>query len=657
MFNINVPKAKASSIHIESSGALKLYNTTMDATPYGTTGPLLLVRNGRLIEFGKDNQLTTVNCPVGSQMEILSFTEQFTTQINKEPCKIQLTTLEFSCSACPGNTYSLQRGRALGSQVEPGFQCLPCPFGANCSQNIVAKPNFWGFKETLRPPTLTFAMCPVGYCSPPQKTDFPEYNACYGNRSGELCGECNESYTETLYSTNCRPSDQCKDYWFWPVALLYVLLMALYFTFNPPIVPWIKRHTLWLKKREPANMDNNFDRGYLKIIFYFYQAANLLLVSNSTQHIIETKFIDIFVGLFNFQQTISSSGWICPFSGLTVVTRQLFSASHVFGTCLMICAFYILHWGVLTFRGQTAPSVGPYIGGILQTMLLGYTTLASISFNLLRCVPIGSEKRFFYDGNVVCFQWWQFTLIAFICTFFVPFILVLFWGSYMLNRRTLHVGLFLLACCFPLPALLYWSFVFLFSKSRNAATVDSTSNEMSRRSVERVLYDSFRRPEDGIKLSLCWESVMIGRRLILVVLKAFISDPLPRLLIMSLFCVLFLLHHALTQPFRDGIANIVETISLLSIVFFATANVFFASFLSLALPVDDRFRSWYYASQVVEIIIIFAVPAVFGLLLVAAVLSQVCRFILVVCRLLWNCFSWCGRKQDDEMRPICASTT
>ena len=104
---------KVSFIHSESSGALTLYNTTMDATPYGSTGPHLLKGNGRLIDLGNDN-LTTFNCPVGSQIEILNFTDQATTEVSDQSCKIEVTTLEFSCSACAGNFYSLQRGRALG---------------------------------------------------------------------------------------------------------------------------------------------------------------------------------------------------------------------------------------------------------------------------------------------------------------------------------------------------------------------------------------------------------------------------------------------------------------------------------------------------------------------------------------------------------------
>ena len=637
--------SQASFIHAESSGALKLYNTTLDATPYGGNSPLMQVRNGRLIDLGNNN-MTAFNCPVGSQMEIFNFTTQVTTYVNNVPCRFKLLTLEFRCSACAGNSYSLQRGRALGSQLVPGFQCLVCPFGANCSQNIIAQPNFWGFKEKVTP-ALTFTLCPLGYCRPPMETDFPEYNGCQGNRSGELCGKCIETYTETLYSTNCRPSRKCKDNWFWPVILVYVSLMAFYFTFKPPVVYWIERQILWFKEREPANLaENNFDRGYLKILFYFYQAANLLLISDSAQHVLQTKFIEPLIGLFNFQPKFSSTGFICPLPGLTAVTKQLFSASHVFATLFMIGAYYIFSWGVHKFRGQVTPLAGPYIGGVLQTVLLGYTTLASVSLNLLRCVSIGSQQRLFYDGNQKCFQWWRNPLIVFIVTSFVPFVFVLLWGSLKLYNRTVSVGSFLLACFFPLPSLLYWSYVYLFCGARNAATVaDTRSSQMSRISVEKVLYDSFKRPENGRSLSLSWESVMIGRRLILVVLRTFISDPMTRLLLMSLFCVFFLLHHALSQPFRDRIANIAETVSLMSLVVLALVNVFFASFFSLAVPLNDHFSSWSRACQVVEIILLVAVPSVFGLLVVAAVLSQLCRLTVMVCRRLYYlcrvCFSWC----------------
>ena len=514
--------------------ALKIFNTTMEATPYDSNGVLLLVTSVTDMDFGKDNS-TSLKCPTGSKMEVLSYSLGGSINIR--------SSWRFSCSACGGNSYSLQRGRTTGFYVVPGFQCLPCPFGANCSQNIIAKPDFWGFKERITPPTLKFTMCPVGYCSPPNKTDFPKYNGCQGNRSGKLCGHCSDVYSETIYSATCRPSNECNDYWFWPVALVYVSLMAFCLTFNPFITHWIMRQIKWFKTNDTADEERNSDRGFVKIIFYFYQAADLLLASNTSLRFVEGKLMDVLVGVFNFRQSFSSNGLICPFSGLTVVTKQLFSASYVFGTSLMICVFYYL------------------------------------------------------------------------------------------------------------PFLLYWLFLFLLCVKRNAAHVDSATRQMSKRSVEMTLFGCFKKPAEGNTLSLGWESVMIGRRLILILLKTFVNDPMPRLLIMSFLCVLFLLHHAISQPFQDVTANKVETISLLSLVLLGMVNVFFASFVSLAVPLTDHFKFWWRFCEVVETVILCAVPAIFSIFVIGAVLSLVIRF-------LFACFRWCYSKlkQSEDMRPLLSLT-
>ena len=196
----------------------------------------------------------------------------------------------------------------------------------------------------------------------------------------------------------------------------------------------------------------------------------------------------------------------------------------------------------------------------------------------------------------------------------------------------------------------------MLGKRSNPIVDDPSPHNGPRYYVEMVLYASFKRPDDGNILSLSWESVMIGRRLILIMLKAFVSDPLLRRLIMTLFGVLFLLHHALTQPFRDAFANTVETISLLFIVVLGLLNVFFASFLSLAVPFDGHFSTWWNVCQGIEVVILCLVPGVLGLLIVTVVLSQLCRITVVVCRFLSNlfciCFRFCHTKQDDETRPL-----
>lgn len=159
---------------------------------------------------------------------------------------------------------------------------------------------------------------------------------------------------------------------------------------------------------------------------------------------------------------------------------------------------------------------------------------------------------------------------------------------------------------------------------------------------------------DGKVLAADW--LVIGRRLILIVLKAFISDPLPRLLVITFFCVLFFHHHAMTQPFRDSFANTVETISLLFLTLLAIASVFFASFVSLAGTSDAHLSSWWSFCQVIEVVIICAAPALFCLLVFFAVLSQLCRLIIVVAGYLWKfiwiCVNSRSSNQDNDNRLL-----
>ena len=566
-------------VDTEGTGTLYISNTSLTATFPETNGPLVQASYGRQVFL--DNS-TTLFCPKGSRMQIFNFQAPIYDQ--------KVVPVQIRCSSCEGNTYSLSRGFASGFSPGPTFYCARCPFGGNCtrSRNIFAEPNFWGFKEETDPSLLKFVTCPLGYCRSPSKAAFPEYNSCQGNRAGTMCGRCKESYTETLYSPTCRPVEQCNDYWVWPLAFVYVSIVAIYFTFTPPVVTWTKRQILWFRGQTQQNQDENFDRGFMKIIFYFYQAANLVLVPESAQHILKTDFVGTIIGLFNFKQTISPGKFPCPFPGLNVPTKRLLEASPVIGTVVMIPVFYTLHWGIKKIQRREAPSSGPYMGGFLQTLLLGYARVASVSFDLLHCVPVGSKTRLFFDGNIECYRPWQYIVMIVDFVFFVPFLLVLLWGSRKLYSGTVSVTHFLIACSLPLPSLIYWAISAMFCRDRHLANLEEPpARQASKIFVERVLYEPFKPPEEGNKLSLSWEGFLIGRRLILIVLNATIHDQLTRLCTISFVSVLFLLHHCTTQPYRDGIANKVETISLLSLVLLATINTFFASFPSFGITLDS----------------------------------------------------------------------
>ncbi|KAJ7383662.1 hypothetical protein OS493_026848 [Desmophyllum pertusum] len=100
-----------------------------------------------------------------------------------------------------------------------------------------------------------------------------------------MCGRCKAEYTETLFSKNCTQSEKCTDHWMWPLMIIYAVAMALFFIYKPPIIQLLVENTLWFKtstrnRAEYQSLDqpNQHNKGYTKIIFYFYQISSYLAV-------------------------------------------------------------------------------------------------------------------------------------------------------------------------------------------------------------------------------------------------------------------------------------------------------------------------------------------------------------------------------------------
>ena len=134
-----------------------------------------------------------------------------------------------------------------------------------------------------------------------------------------LCGQCVGGYTEDLFTTECRDRNQCQDYWFWPLTIAYVVAMGLYLVFKPPIFSKLSKQIIWFRNQnnDPAEHHS----GIIKIVFYFYQVSELLLISASQKHFERVGFVTPVVALFNFQPRLPRYSMGCPFAGLTVVTK------------------------------------------------------------------------------------------------------------------------------------------------------------------------------------------------------------------------------------------------------------------------------------------------------------------------------------------------
>lgn len=548
-------------------------------------------------------------------------------------------TYKPSCRKCHFGFYNLQRVSAITDATGNMEQCLRCPYGGNCSQGIVARPNFWGYLKKKNPPTVAFNICPLEYCGPnPASKQISSYHSCYGNRGGFLCGQCNEGYTEAMFSTECRESKDCNDYWFWFFSAAYIICLSFLFIIRPCLLEFLWKHIVWFRNR---NHDGNplrfsasdgqsgngkhFDHAVLKTIFYFYQIVELLLITTSSEDLINKfKFIHPLVSVFNFQIRSWNEKFGCPFPGLTAVTKQLFSSLTVFGTIACISTTCLIHKAMSYTGCIKGPRINLYLAAAVETLLLGYERLTDVSLSLLNCVPVNSEYRLFLDGNVHCWQWWQYPLISFIVVFVVPFIFVLYWGSRKLNQQSVSTKELTMACIMPLPLLCYWAVRYCFNKETRGWQEDTEE-------IKVVLQEPFRPPEEEEdEGTLYWESVLIGRRLVLLCLHSFIADPMLRLLCLDCACMAIFMHHLYKKPYRDTLANACESVSLFSLVIIATFSLAEASLVSEGIEVVGPTEKVFGVLQWIELVLLGVAPTCLGVLVSLAVLSQLVRLIFLV---------------------------
>ena len=632
------------SIYSESEGSFVLEGTLVTADLEKDLYRLFTVSNAGFLSF---DHMTKLQCATGSLLRFDNFSH-FTLLTGMSPrtdkCRFTTTVMILSCYSCPPGFYSLKGGELRGLSNKEKLQqygdsfCIPCPYGANCSRNVFAEPNFWGYLDSSNSGSLKFAHCPPNYCTPTGKQDknLSVYNSCYGNRDGVMCGRCKEGYTETLFQTKCKRNEKCNDHWIWPVMLIYAVTMALFLIHQPPIIQILAKNILWFRKVSPDRAEyesldeqTTFNSGYIKIIFYFYQIASYLAVEPLSEMIKKVRLVSFCSGLLNFRPRINSGGFGCPLLDLNVVTKELFLSLGVFATLLGVLGVLVLHLAFNKLNNRPHPSTAPYVTAILQTLLLGYASLANTSLKLLTCVPVLGESRLYYDGNVKCLQWWQYVFIVYIAAFLLPFVIVIYWGAMKLRRKLISVEHFIGACLFPLGFISLWLIQNLGCPQTYHPIPARTNRK--RQKVLKVLHDPFRPPNARQFGSLYWESVLIGRRFLLLSYQVFVPDPLLRLFCMDVTCLLIFAWHVATKPFRDWKANAIEAASLAALVVIATINLVQAVFLSATIAPNGPVKKHLIKLEQIETFLLAVVPVLFILLCVFAIFSQLVRiFVLLI---------------------------
>ena len=145
---------------------------------------------------------------------------------------------------------------------------------------------------------------------------------------------------------------------------------------------------------------------------------------------------------------------------------------------------------------------------------------------------------------------------------------------------------FLAACVLPLPFLVYW----LRKKAQKQPGNQSLEAKVVNKDVMEVLHGPFRPPKSDDKGTLYWESVLIGRRFILLACHSFITSPMLRMIAMATACTLIALHHVSKNPFRDPMANGAETLSLTALIVISIINLTKATLISFGISITGPYK-------------------------------------------------------------------
>lgn len=624
-----------------------------------------------------------IESPVNTMLNMQLLRENYSSH-NEQVTRVAVW---FSAQRCPAGTYSIRRGIHSGYSVKEQVNCHSCPVGGNCSSSLAAQPNFWGYPGNND--TVTFQLCPEGYCCLPSVDNkcFYDNNSyllsgCQGNSTGFLCGQCKRNFTEGLFTTECVQAKDCTQSWYLAVFFALTSSFALYLIRKPPVFETVVKHLTWFiprRKEEKHQVTCSPDStvkisvfpnyGFLKIIFYFYQVAGVLTVSSyGVKNLLRNEIALPIENLLNFKLYARINWKICPWPIFTPLLKTMVEVVTVMTIFFSIPVIYLLHSGLnkLCKRMPTFPPAGPYLGAVLEIVLLGYSAVTGTTVRLLHCVSIQEMSRWYYDAQYFCWnQWWQEAAFVVIALNLFPFIFTLYFASRRLYQGRISGKMFLLASILPFPYLLSVFFHYvkkIMTKRPEYQAIPSTANSFFdeehdinsftsiKHSLLGVLCGPFTKPQDDqSKGRTYWESILIGRRFLIIVIGWWqLEHALMRSVCLTILCLVFLLHHISQKPFEQSCANVTETVSLAILVVIGVLNVGLASAGSDVSGISQPYFSILLASEAVLLCII---PIVFAVFLSLSLVLQIVRVVIILLeatRKRWLIFK---QKHDLQLLP------
>ena len=386
------------SIKVKKGETFKVSLVAVDQVNHSVEANIIssLVHDGRFSE-GQQTQSVGRNC---TDLTFNVFSQRDNEWINlfaDGPCgsskpSIRKLDIQFLNCTCP-------IGFQPSNSNSTGCKCI-CdsklsPYITNCNieaSSIIRKnTNSWitYINDTDPPGYVIHPNCPFDYCQP--QTDKVSINLnlpngadaqCAFNRTGTLCGACQEHLSLSLGSSRCLP---CPSHW--PAVFVVILLAA--------IIAGILLVTalLALNMTVAVGLINGF-------IFYAnIMSANSAVFFPSS----EPSFPTVFVAWLNLDLGID----VCFFDGLdTYIKTWLQLAFPVYIISLVVNIIIVSEYSprFADLIGRKDP-----IATLATLILLSYAKLLSITITALSFTdinyPDGSQETVWLpDGNVKYFQ-------------------------------------------------------------------------------------------------------------------------------------------------------------------------------------------------------------------------------------------------------------
>lgn len=326
------------------------------------------------------------------------------------------------------------RSLALTSSISTSDREQQCPFGFSfCSTIANITVGYWA-KFASDGSIGDAVRCPSNYCGcrnilgyskptcqlfPPFAVEFqPDDALCTGNRTGVMCGGCTVNFTQSLNGRTCVPNQICLDSlpWVWAITVVGYFMYSVYVV--------------------KTSMKKN--SGLIMCVLFYGQLSS---------------FAGVPVQLDNASQQSENSNWFSTVSqfgsilalydnscyGVNMGAYEA-TAAELCGPAIVLAASLLL--------AATAKHLLPRFTDFLQkhkidvkisfgatviyVLLLLYSSMAKVVFELITCQDVGSDRVVFIDGTKKCEGTLHEFLIAVAALLSIaPFV---FWAALKFNK-------------------------------------------------------------------------------------------------------------------------------------------------------------------------------------------------------------------------------